>query len=123
MKQTERFQVLSTYLNFLAEPGGLDLNEGGRHGPHVAGHVVEGDAARPDGILVLVRVQSRVDDAAEEVVEHHGQGLGRHHPVQCSNKHGGGRVQPVGLGADEVGVRQHPGDDLDLLGNGIVKLI
>ena len=102
MKQMERFQVLPTYLNFLAEPGGLDLNEGGRHGPHVASHVVEGDAARANGILILVSVQPSVDHPAEEVIEHYGQGLGRHHPVQGAHKHRSGGVEPVRLGANEV---------------------
>ena len=78
--ELNRLQFIA-YLDFLAESWSLNLDEGGGHGPHVAGHVVEGDAAGSDGILVLVGVQASVDDATEEVVEHHGQGLSCHHAM------------------------------------------
>ena len=54
-------RLTATDLDFLAEPRGFDLNEGCRDGLHVAGLVVESDAARPDGIFVFVRVQPGVD--------------------------------------------------------------
>ena len=57
-----QYKENSSNLNFLAESRGLDLNEGGGHGLHVAGLVVEGHAARTDGILVLVSVQAGVDN-------------------------------------------------------------
>ena len=44
------------HLHFLAKPWSLDLDEGSRHGLHVGAAVVESDSARPDRILVLVRV-------------------------------------------------------------------
>ena len=99
----KRFLVITcSYLDFLAESRGLDLYEGCGDCPHVAGHVVEGDAARADGILVLVGVQPCVDHATEEVIENYGQGLGRHHPVQGAHKHRGGGIESVRLGANKV---------------------
>ena len=57
-----KLNLPQTDLDFLAEPRGFYLNEGSRDGLHVAGLVVEGDAARPDGIFVFIRVQPSVDD-------------------------------------------------------------
>jgi len=102
-------------LNFLAEPRSLDLNEGSRHGLHVACFVVEGDATRPNRILVLVCVKAGVDNTLEQVVEDDCEGLSRHHAVESSHEDGLLRVQSGRTAADVVGVRQDPGNDLDLL--------
>ena len=77
--------------------------------------VVEGDSARPGGIFELVRVEPRVDDAAEQVVEDDGEGLGGHHAVQRAHEHSLLRVQPRRLAADVVGVGENPRDNLNFL--------
>ena len=109
-----------TDLNLLPKPGGFDLNEGCGDRLHVAGLVVEGDTAGPDGIFILVRVQPSVDHTLnhriktkhhsnplptlEEIIEDHGESLGRHHAVQSSYEHSLLRIEPGGIAADVVGV-------------------
>ena len=63
---------------------------------HEGEPVVEGDPARPGGVFELVRVKLRVDDAAEQVVEHDGQVLCRQPPVQPPNVYG--IIKEIGFG-------------------------
>ena len=99
----------------LPEARGFNTDAGCANSLHVGEPVAEGDSARPVGIFELVRVEPRVDDAAEQVVEDDGEGLGGHHAVQRAHEHSLLRVQPRRLAADVVGVGENPWDDLNFL--------
>jgi len=66
------FQV-RVNLNLFGEFQGLDLDKGSCYSLHVALGVAECDPSRPNWIFVSVRVNTRIDDSTEEVVENMGQ--------------------------------------------------
>ena len=97
------------------EARGFNTYAGCANSLHVGEPVAEGDPTRAGGVFELVRVEPRVDDAAEQVVEDDGEGLGGHHAVQRAHEHSLLRVQPRRLAADVVGVGENPRDNLNFL--------
>ena len=81
------------------EARGFNTYAGCANSLHVGEPVAEGDPTRPGGIFELVRVKPRIDDAAEQVVEHDGKLLRRHRqqPVQHTT-YNHGILKEIGLG-------------------------
>jgi len=68
-------------LNLLGEFQSLDLDKGSCYGFHVALGVTEGNPPRPNGILMSVRVYTRVDDSTKEIVKNMSQSFSVEHTV------------------------------------------
>jgi len=74
------------HLHLLDELGRLDLNEGGSQGLHARAIVVEGDAAGCHGVLVLVCIESSVQNSSKKIVHDAGKPFSVQHAVQGSNE-------------------------------------
>merc|ERR1719470_232738 len=111
----ERILQVRIHLNLLTELLALDLHESRGHSLHVGLGAVEGDPPAADGVLVLVGVNTCVDDSTEQVVEDVGEALCIKHSMKSTNEDCLLRVQPLVGASDKVAVTQHPGDDLHLL--------
>ena len=93
----------------------LDFDEGRRHCFHVSSRIVERDSSRPNWILVLVRIDTGINNSAEEIIEDVAESLGGEHPVQSSDKDSLLRIQPHERALNKVRVGHDPRDDLDVL--------
>ena len=105
---TQSVLQIGVDLDFLGELGRLDFDERGRHGLHVGPVVVERDAGRPDGVLVLVRVDAGVHYTAEQVIENVAQALGVQHAVQRAHEDRLLRVKPLRLTPGRIQSPQSP---------------
>ena len=111
----ESILQVGVYLNFLCELKSLYFNEGGRNSLHVALSVAEGDSAGSNWVLVPVRVNSSINDSAEEIIEDVSESFSVEHPVEGAHKNGLLWIQSLAGAADIVTVSQHPWYDLNLL--------
>ena len=93
-------------LDLFREIRRLDLNESSSDGAAVGLHVVEGDLAGPDGVLVLVHINACIHDPAEEAVDDVGAGFGAQHTVKSPDEDCLMGVQLIRRTGHEVAVRQ-----------------
>jgi len=101
-------------LNLLRKFGTFDFHESGGNGLVKTAAVVERHSTRTDWILVLVGIDSRVHDAAEQIVQYIAQYFGRDHAVQSANENRFLRVQALRRETQEVAVADIPWNDLHL---------
>ena len=101
-------------LDLFREIRRLDLNESSSDGAAVGLHVVEGDLAGPDGVLVLVHVNACIHNPAEEAVDDVGAGFGAQHTVKSPDEDCLMGVQLIRRTGHEVAVTPQPWDNLHL---------
>ena len=92
----------------------LYLHVASLHCFHVVLRSDERHAARSDGVLVPVRIDSSVHDPSEQIIHHSGQCFCSQQPVETSHEDCRVRVETRCRPENAVGVGLYPGDDLYL---------
>lgn len=114
--RTRRIFQVRIHLHLFGKLWSFDFDESGRHGLHVALVVIERDSSGTDRVLVLVRVDAGVDDAAEKIVHDVPQTFGRQHPMKGTHEYRLVRIETLRRTFHEITVADHPRNDLHLFG-------